>query len=125
MIERKRGRGGRREGIVYRFLRYLAVRYLSSPFLSLVDYGYDQDESFEVSTKEKRRKRERELQVTSYKSAAYIYFTLPGTYIPYLTLPTPSQSLPLQKKLKLYSLLYVGKSNVPPNTYYLLVPPRR
>lgn len=79
--KRERGRGrGRRKGDVYRFLRYVTLPYLSFP---LVDCGYDEDESFEVSTKE-REKESCKLQVTS-QLPTYIYFTLPGTYIPYLT----------------------------------------
>lgn len=74
MIERGRERGGRRKGVVYRFLRYVTLRYLSFP---LVDCGYYEEESFEVSTKESRKKRERELQIAS-QLPRYIY-TLPDS----------------------------------------------
>lgn len=63
---------------------YVTLPYVTFPliFFSLVDCGYDEEESFEVSTKESRRKREREkesckLQVSCLYTVYILYFTLP------------------------------------------------
>lgn len=66
---------------------YVTLRYVTFPllFFSLVDCGYYEEESFEVSTKESRKKRERELQVTGQLPIYRIYT------LPYLTLPTLCQ----------------------------------
>lgn len=63
---------------------YVTLRYVTFPllFCPLVDCGYDEDESFEVSTKERRRKREREkesckLQVSCLYTVYILYLTLP------------------------------------------------
>lgn len=67
---------------------YVRLPYVTFPllFFSLVDCGYDEDESFEVSTKESRKKRERKKE--SYKlqvSCLYIlYFTWYLYALPYL-----------------------------------------
>lgn len=110
LCDRVRKREGEGEGRVLYIDSYVTLRYVTSPllFFSLVGCGYDEDESFEVSTKESRKKREREKE--SYKlqvSCLYIlYFTWYLYTLPYL-LNHIQGKVGMDLKVRYFTLLFL------------------